>query len=323
MKSGVSKFSLPALNELTSVNVPSLKQIYHLEKGEEITSVAFSPDGQYLAVARKDKTLHVWNTKDYHLFYTFNIEPICMDCVAFSPDSRLIASVKETRPYDVIVWDLTTGKSPWESMGTLVQQDEKISSLVFSPDGKYLAEAIGDRVLFWQENIKGFVLIREIDGHSAPVESLAFSPDGRRLLTTSDDTTAKVWDVDTGNWLLTLTGHTDAVAKGLFSLDNTRIVTAGYDRSIRLWDSSTGALIKTLVAPTAPVRSLAFSPNGQLLASDGMDDRVMIWDFKTTSVLHIITENQNSYFPIAFSPDNKIFVSTNPDDTLRLWGVVK
>jgi WD40 repeat protein len=323
MRSGVPKFSLPTLVEITSANVNLLKPIYLLEKGVGITSVIFSPDGQYLAVARLDKILHVWSTKDYQLIYTFHIEPDCVECVAFSPDSRFLASVRETRPYDVIVWDIATGKSPWESFGTLANPDEKISSLVFSPDGKLLAESIGNRVLFWQVDIKGFELIREIVGNSGPVNSLAFSSDGLRLLTTSDDMTAKVWDANTGDWLMTLSGHTDIVANGIFFADPALIVTAGYDRTIRFWDSQTGLLVKILEEHTSPVISLTSSLNGQILASGGMDERVILWDVKTWNKLFTVTENHKDIIPMAFSPDNKIFITTGPDDKLWLWGVEK
>lgn len=323
MKSGVQKFSLPTLIELTSANATSIEKIHQIEKGVQITSLLFSPDGLYLAVARLDNILHVWSTKDYHLIYAFPTESLCGDCVTFSPDSHFIAAIREGRPYDVIIWDLETGKSPWESMGTLVSTDEFISSFAFSPDGKLLAEAIENRVLFWEVDVTGYVLVREIVGHSAPVTSLAFSPDGRKLLTTSVDMTAKVWDVDTGNWLITLSGHTDIVAKGICSPDGAWFVTAGYDRTIRFWDSQTGALVKVLIEHTTPVRKLAFSPNGQILASSGINERIILWDGLTWAPLLIMDESGEDDIPLAFSPDNKIFTSTSPMNTLWVWGVKK
>jgi len=323
LKSGVPKFTLPALTELTSSNVNSLEPIYQIESGVGLTNVRFSPDGKFLAVARLDKTLHIWSTKDYHLIYTFPIEPECGDCVAFSPDSHFVAAVREEHPNDMIVWDLETGKSSWESMGELVEKDEKISSLVFSPDGKLLAEAIGTRVLFWMLDDTGFVLVREIMGHAALVESLAFNPDGRRLLTTSADMTAKVWDSATGTWLMTLSGHSDIIVTGIFTPDDVWIVTAGYDQTIRFWDSRNGTLAKTLTVHTSPVISLVSSPNSQLIASSGVDDHVILWDVITKNPLLILPVHREDIIPMAFSPDNKIFASITPDGTLQMWGVEK
>lgn len=323
MKSGVEDFTLPSLLKLTPANINTIKEIYKLEKDIGITDVVFSPNGQYLAVARLDNTLHIWSTKDYQLIYTFHIEGGCGDCVAFSPDSRLLASIRETRPYDVIVWDLETGKSPWESMGEFVNHNDKISSLVFSPDGTLLVEAIGNNSLFWQVDVKGFELIREIEGHSSRVNTLAFSPDGHRLLTTSDDLTAKVWDVNTGNFIMTLNGHTERVVKGIYSPDNAWIITAGYDNTIRYWDSQTGQLIMTLGNHTAPVIALALSADGLLLISGGMDNQVIVWNAKTRNKILTLYEPYDNYVPLALSPDGKILITTNPVDTLCFWGITR
>ena len=142
----MQEFSLPALNEITPKNVKTIKQIYRLEKGIDIIDVLYSPDGQYLAVARKDNTLHLWSTQDNKLIYTFNIESNCMDCVTFSPDGRYIASVREDHHNDVIVWNLETGKPSWESGESNQIVEGNVTGLVFSSNGKYLAEAIGNSI---------------------------------------------------------------------------------------------------------------------------------------------------------------------------------
>lgn len=323
LKSGVPRFSLPPLAEITAANAASLKKIHQIENDVEVTGISFSPDGIYVAVTRLDNILHVWSTEDYHLIYSFTTESLCGDCIAFSPDSRFLAAVRDGRPYDVIVWDLETGKSPWESMGTLVDEDEIIMGLGFSPDGKLLAEAIGNGVLFWEADETGYRLVRELVGHSAPVTSLAFSPDGSKLLTTSADMTAKVWDVDTGNWLMTLSGHGNIVFTGLFSPDGAWLVTAGYDRTIRLWDSQTGVLAKVLLEHSTPVNKLAFSPNGQILASSGISEQIIFWESKNWSPLMVVLDSGKNDMPLAFSPDNRLFASTSPTSTLWVWGVTK
>jgi len=323
MKSGVPKFTLPPLNELTSANVTSMHDIYQIENGVVITNLVFSPDGVYLAVARLDNILQIWSTKDYHLIYSFQTESLCGECIAFSPDSRFLAAVREGRPYDVIIWDLESGKSPWESMGSLVSTDERISGLSYSPDGMLLVEAIENRIIFWQVDSTGYVLLREIIGHLAPVNSMAFSPDGHRLLTTSDDKTAKVWDVGTGNWLITLNGHTDIVSKGIYSPYGAWLITSGYDQTIRFWDSQTGELIKVLSEHTGPVNKLAFSPNGQILASSGINERLIFWDGLTWVPILTMKEPGKDDIPLAFSPDGKLFATTSQTNTLRLWGVEK
>jgi WD40 repeat protein len=257
------------------------------------------------------------------LIYTFQTESGCGDCIAFSPDSHFLAAIRGGRPYDVILWNLDTGKSIWESERTPVNAGEKITGLTFSPNGQLLVGAIENRVLFWRVDITGCELIREIIGHTNLVESLAFSTDGQRLLTTSDDKSAKVWDVATGDLLMTLNGHTGIVSKGIYSPDGLWIVTAGHDGTIRFWDSQTGLLAKTLTDHTSPVITLAYSPNGKIMASGGLYERIILWDGLTRNLLFTINEYPMGITPIMFSPDSKIFITTSVDGVLNLWGVVK
>jgi uncharacterized protein with WD repeat len=250
-----------------------------------------------------------------------------VNCVAFSPDGRYIASVRESHPEDLIVWDTETGKSPWESLNTDAHQDESISSLVFSPDGAYLVEAFGNRIAVWAVEANDFVLIREIEGFSSTVDCLAFSPDGKRFLTVAGGQPAQVWEVDTGNWLMTLDDNhkkssKQYVTKAIFAPDGTWIVTADNEGVIRFWDSQSGLLVNTLEGDPTSIRSLAFNPNGQILASGGSNNRVLIWDVATKKTLLVITGDEG-LIPLTFSPDNKIFVSTDRNDKIRLWGVVK
>lgn len=323
MHSGVPSFSLPELLVFTPDNITRIKPIHQLEKGVDITNVTFSPNGKYLAVARMDKTLHIWSTLDYQLIYTFNIEPICIECVTFSPDSRFIASVKNEHPDIVLIWDMDTGKSPWESPESNGLGNERISSLIFSPDGKYLAEAIGNHVFLWEVDIKGFQFIRVIGEHTTIVDSLAFSPDSGRLLTTSKGDGVNIWDVATGNFVMTLKGYSYPITNGKYTHDNTWIVTTGEDNIIRFWNNHTGGLEKTFHVPNAQMEYMVFNPDGQLFVSGNLDDRIILWEVESTGVLSVITENDKINYPLDFSPDNKILVTTYPDDTLWLWGVVK
>ncbi len=87
---------------------------------------------------------------------------------------------------------------------------------------------------------------RVLAGHTGAVNSVAFSPDGARLSTASEDKTARVWDTATGDLVHTLAGHADAVFAAPFSPDGRRIATVSADLTPRLWDSSTGACVMEL-----------------------------------------------------------------------------
>jgi WD40 repeat protein len=93
------------------------------------------------------------------------------------------------------------------------------------------------------------------------VNSVAFSPDGTRIVSGSSDKSVRVWDASTGAELKVLNGHTSAVYSVAFSPDGTRIVSGSSDNSVRVWDASTGAELKVLNGHTESVNSVAFSPD--------------------------------------------------------------
>jgi TIR domain/WD domain, G-beta repeat len=100
-------------------------------------------------------------------------------------------------------------------------------------------------------------------GHAGAITAVAFSPDGKRVLTGSSDKTARLWDAGTGAAVATLEGHTDSVRAVAFSPDGKRVLTGSSDKTARLWDAATGAAVATLEGHTDSVRAVAFSPDGK------------------------------------------------------------
>ena len=113
--------------------------------------------------------------------------------------------------------------------------------------------------------------------------SVAFSPDGNRIVSGSDDKTVRMWDADTGQPIgEPLTGHTDGVSSVAFSPDGHRLASGSYDKTVRLWDADTGQPVgQPLTGHTASVSSVAFSPDGHRLASGSCDNTVRLWDADT------------------------------------------
>ena len=114
-------------------------------------------------------------------------------------------------------------------------------------------------------------------GHTAEVTSAAFSPDGKRVVTASDDTTARVWDVGSGKPLATLRGHTYPVTSAAFSPDGKRVVTASGDKTARVWDADSGKTLAPLQGHTGTVFSAAFSPDGKRVVTASADHTARVW----------------------------------------------
>jgi WD40 repeat protein len=103
------------------------------------------------------------------------------------------------------------------------------------------------------------------------VSAAAYSPDGKRIATASNDGTAKVWDVETGGELVTLTGHTNWVENIAFSPNGVLLATGSTDKTVKVWDTLTGQELLTLVGHTGSISQIAFSPDGTHLATSSLD----------------------------------------------------
>jgi WD40 repeat protein len=156
-------------------------------------------------------------------------------------------------------------------------------------------------------------------GHTSGVSSVAYSPDGKRIVTGSWDGTAKMWDAVTGRDLLTLKGQTSGVVSVAFCLDGTRIVTGGADGTVKVWNAATGQLTLTLEAHATWVLAVAFSPDGKQIVTGGDDDTAQLWDASTGRERFALKGHSGWILSAAFSPDGKRILTGSADKTARVW----
>ncbi|WP_328927050.1 serine/threonine protein kinase [Streptomyces sp. NBC_00190] len=156
------------------------------------------------------------------------------------------------------------------------------------------------------------------DGTSR-VESVAFSPDGKRLAGGYGDNTIRLWDIASRTTLTTLTGHTNSVVSVAFSPDGKTLASGSSDHTVRLWDVASRTGTATLTGHTGGVRSVVFSPDGMSLASAAWDNAVRVWDMASRTSTTTLTNPVNATHSVAFSPDGKTLASGSGDTTLQLW----
>jgi len=197
-----------------------------------------------------------------------------------------------TRPSplpDVVSWTIETR----EPRGFL-------STIAFSPDGKFLAAA-GDAGTIRMLDAAAGYLVRMMLGHNGQVRGLAFSPDGKTLASASSDRTIRLWDVATGLQVKVLEGHEGGVNAVAWSPDGKVLASACSDKTVGLWDVASGRMPRSLSGLEYAARSVQFTPDGTSVLSGGYTTR--IWDFATgqerPAAKHLIGG------AIAVSPDGK------------------
>jgi tetratricopeptide (TPR) repeat protein len=153
------------------------------------------------------------------------------------------------------------------------------------------------------------------------VAKVAFSPDGKAVLTGSWDRTAQLWDPLTGRPLVPPLRHQGPVVAVAFSPDGTNAVTGSADKTARLWDMSTGRPIGPPLRHDKLVYSVAFSPDGRSVLTGCEDGTAQLWDVATGRATHPLLRHQGQYVDVAFSPDGTTAVTCSRDRTARLWDV--
>jgi WD40 repeat protein len=151
---------------------------------------------------------------------------------------------------------------------------------------------------------------------------VAFSPDGRRIVSGSEDKTLKIWDADTGEETLTLRGHSARVLSAASSPDGRRIVSGGWDTRLKVWDADTGEEALTLRGHTRPVFSVAFSPDGRRIVSGSWDKTLKVWDANTGEETLTLRGHSDQVRSVVFSPNGDRIVSGSEDGTLKIWDSV-
>jgi WD40 repeat protein len=205
--------------------------------------------------------------------------------VAYSPDGSRIAFGSANKTIDI--WDANKGLY----LKTLKGHTGNVTSLSFSPDGSRIVSGSTDACLkIWNantgvciKNIEGVIdnsggnWLKNFEGHLSPISSVAYSPDGKYIVSGSYDGIIKIWDANTGQCLKTLEGHSECVSSVAYSPDGTKIISGSDDKSIKIWDANTRQCLQTLEGHKHSVLSVAYSPDGKNIVSGSYDNTVKIW----------------------------------------------
>ncbi|MBA2393462.1 MAG: WD40 repeat domain-containing protein [Ktedonobacteraceae bacterium] len=295
-----------------------------------VTTVAWSPNGTYIASGSLDQTVQVWVATTNTHFQTsiYRGHTAGVQSVAWSPDGKLIASGSSDKT--VQVWDALTA----EHAATYSGHSDIVLTVAWAPNGKSIASGSADgTVRLWDvaTGMQKYIY----RGHTASVNSITWSPDSQRVASASSDKIVQIMDATNGDHVYTYRGHTNIVSSVSWSPKGKLIASGSWDKTVQVWDATTGNRLYTYrgynveaakynndtgVLPDL-ILAVAWSHNGKRIAavtqvycgdSCGV---VVAWDAYTEH--HFSFYIDVPVFALAWSPDDTRFATSLEVSTQR------
>ena len=288
---------------------------------ELIATLAFSPDGRWLASGDRKGHLWLWDVERRELARTFSaasllglVQPSGVCAAIFDPQGTLLISGHHDTP--LRLWDTQTGRQAHQLPG----HGATVRAVALGHDGGFLASGGDDRTIrvWWLPTRQP---LGALQGHTDAVTSVATNPTTPILASGSKDHTVRLWDLQAGIPKQTLTGHDDVVRAVQFDPTGNTLASGSNDRTVRLWDAANGEPRHTLFAHDDAVYALAYA-GPQRLVSGGWDQRLILWDTATARVVHSWSTGPDQWVAaIAASPAAPLLASAGYGGGIKLWEI--
>jgi WD40 repeat protein len=293
-----------------------------------VTALAFSPNGRMLLTGSDDRTARLWDTMTGKPIG----RPLPHDdrvlAVTFSPDAMFLATGSADRT--VRLWEIATGKP----IGSILKHPSAVTTVQISADGKKLLTISSDlSAQLWDLNQASRIRTQGSGAGNAEsascgllsrlekVTAAVLIPNGRQVLTGSQEGTATLWEIADGMMMNPALRHRARISSVGFSPNGQTILAASWDWTAQLWDAKTGKPIGSPMQHNSTVCAATFSPDGTkiLTGAGSLDKAARIWDTRTGDLACAPLQHPCAVVAVVFTPSGNIAVTVGADHAVRLW----
>jgi WD40 repeat protein/transcriptional regulator with XRE-family HTH domain len=322
-------------------------RLLHVLRGHagQVPGVAMSADGRLVASGGLDGIVKLWETKQGRLLATLLGHDGIIHAVAMSADGRLVASAGQDGT--VRLWDTApvvtsssqecdsfqASRSPSWPLAVLGKHTGGAWAVALSGNGELLASGSQDgTILLWEmaprdptsSEMRAAAgspgrLLATLEGHTALVQRMALSEDGRLLASGDHHGMLKLWDVESRRCVATVRAHTGGVYGVALAAHARLAASGGLDGTVKLWDAPSGRPLATLQGHTGVIYSVAADDDGRLAASGGDDGSVRLWELDHGCLQATLLGHTGIVYGVALSADGRLLASGGEDGTVRLW----
>lgn len=282
-----------------------------------VTALAVSKDGKFLATGSTDKTIRLWDmsagTARLARVYQGHSEEVTS--LVFSPDSKTLVSASADQ--SLRLWTVSLS----DDHLNIDENKNSVWSAAFSPDGTLLASGGADRIVYLRDATGK--LLHKLEGHTAAITALAFSPDNSKLVSVGGDQIVRLWDIKAGKKIKEFAkAHTAPIMAVAFGGDGKTILTGGIDKVARLWDVAKDEPTASFPANRSAISSVALRNDAKQAVIGGADGTFRLYELTAApKELSSQAAHLSGIGALAYAPDGLKIITCGGEAAVKYWSI--